>query len=75
MTHKIELLVKKQFRHQLDNQTTATIRFDDSTVWFPIASVRRLTIRGSKLAFEQPYSYIAHRDGTRTELVVRGNVY
>ena len=51
--HTIELLVTKRVRKQLGNQTTAMIKWNVSTVRFPIASVRRLTIRCNKVVSEE----------------------
>ena len=75
MNDKIDFLSAKQVRDQLDNPTTATIKWDVPTVRFPIASDRRLTIQGNKVVFEEEHSYIENRNGYKTELVVQGNVH
>ena len=74
MNHRIEFDGTKQVRCQLDNQTPATIKWDVATVRVPIASVRRLTMQGNKVVFEEQ-QYVEHRDGYRTELVVQSDVY
>ena len=64
---KHEFFGTTQVHYHLDNETSS---------WtFPILSVSGLMIQGNKVVFEETYSYIAHRDGDRTELVVQGNAY
>ena len=75
MSHKIKFLGAKQVRYQLDNQTTAIIRWDIARVRCLIASVRRLTMQGNKVVFEEEHSYIENRNGNRTELEAEGHVY
>ena len=50
INHKIKFINTKQVRYQLDNQTTAIIRWDIARVRFLIASVRRLTMQGNKVS-------------------------
>ena len=67
--HKTHLLGMKQVPHQLDDSTTAMIKW-------AIAPVRRLMMQGNKVVFWE--GALAHREQEREEersLVVQGNVH
>ena len=74
MNQKTGLTGTKQVSCQLDNQMTAMIKWDVATVRFPIASVRRLTMQGNIVVFEEEHMHIEQRNGKKTELVIQGNV-
>ena len=71
MNRKIEFLGTKQVRYQLDDGTTAMIMWHVVSVRIPIASVRRLTMQGNKVVFEEEHSYNEKANGKRTDLVYK----
>ena len=64
---KSEFIDPKHVSYQLDTQTKAMIKSDVATVRFPVASVRRLTMQGSKVVFEEEHS---HSEKQKREVLV-----